>query len=147
MTTETKIFAVIGSLALLVIVGGAFFLTKENKSILENEIVTRNGLHWHPKLSIYIKDQKQQLEEGIGLGAVEMSMHTHKEDYKDGVIHLEIPGVVKKSDTRLGRFFQIWGKDFQRTGEVVKMTVNGQLNTDFENYLMKDGDNIEIRYE
>lgn len=144
MTTEIKIFAVVGSLTLLILVGGAFFLTKENKSVPENEIVTRNGLHWHPKLSIYIKGQKQQLEEGIGLGAVEMSIHTHKEDYKDGVIHMEIPGVVKKSDTRLGRFFQIWGREFPSKGNV-KMLVNGKENGDFENYLMKDKDNIEIR--
>ena len=32
-------------------------------------------------------------------------------------------------------------------GGTVKMLVNGKENAEFENYLMKDGDKIEISYE
>ena len=71
-------------------------------------------------------------------------------------MHIEAQGVVTKDDTRLGRFFQVWGKDFNLTtimdkkndqGGTVKMLVNGKENAEFENYLMKDGDKIEISYE
>ena len=52
-------------------------------------------------------------------------------------------------------FFVIWGEQFDDThilnkvanddNEVV-MFVNGQQNSDYENYVMKDGDVIEIEY-
>ena len=71
-------------------------------------------------------------------------------------MHMEMEGLVIKDDTKLGNFFQIWGKDFsskkildkEATVEgQIKMTVNGNDNRDFENYLMKDGDNIEVKFE
>ena len=55
----------------------------------------------------------------------------------------------------IGAFFVIWGEQFDDThilnkvanddNEVV-MFVNGQQNSDYENYVMKDGDVIEIEY-
>ena len=69
---------------------------------------------------------------------------------------MEMKGVVTKDETKLGNFFRIWGKEFSSTQifdkingaeGTLKMTLNGQKSKDFENYLMKDGDNIEIRYE
>ena len=69
---------------------------------------------------------------------------------------MEMKGVVSKDDTKLGKFFQVWGKKFnsqcildQCAAEsgTLKMTVNDQENAEYENYLMKDGDRIEIRYE
>ena len=83
-------------------------------------------------------------------------IHTHDQDAKDGVIHMEMKGVVTKDETKLKNFFRVWGKEFSSTqifdkknGEEgkVKMMVNGKENIDFENYQMRDGDNIEIRYE
>ena len=69
---------------------------------------------------------------------------------------MEMQGVVTKDQTKLGNFFQIWGKQFNSNclldkcnGQegTVKMVVNNHENKDFDSYLMKDGDNIEIRYE
>lgn len=161
MTTERKIIGMVTLLTVALLAAGALFLSKGNtnssdSSIPESEIVSKNGLHWHPKLSILIYGQKQELTEAIGLGAVHQPLHTHAEDYKDGVVHMEMQGVVTKDDTRLGNFFKIWGKVFSSTqifdktnGDkgTVKMTVNGQENLEFENYQMKDGDIIEIRFE
>ena len=58
-------------------------------------------------------------------------------------------------DAPIGAFFVIWGEQFDDThilnkvanddNEVV-MFVNGQQNSDYENYVMKDGDVIEIEY-
>ncbi len=161
MTTERKVIGIVTLLTVAILAGGILIFTKgnntpNNSSVPESEIVSKNGLHWHPKLSIYIKGEKQELTDAIGLGAVHQPLHTHAEDYKDGVIHMEMQGMITKDDTRLGNFFRIWGKVFSSTqifdktnGDegMVKMTVNGQENTGFENYKMKDGDVIEIRYE
>ncbi len=159
MSTEQKVIGGIGLLSIVILIGGVFFLTKGNTSNSPTppvDIVTQSGLHWHPKLSIYIKGEKKELEDKIGLGAVHQKLHTHTEDYKDGVVHMEMQGVVTRDDTKLGNFFRIWGKEFSSTqildkkngeeGKVIMM-VNGKENTSFENYLMKDNDMIEIRYE
>jgi len=69
---------------------------------------------------------------------------------------MEMEGLVTKDETRLGNFFEIWGKDFSKEQSFdkkngadgkVKMLVNGKESSKFENYEMRDGDKIEIRYE
>ncbi len=121
----------------------------------EADIISRNGMHWHPHLRIIIKGKEELIPAGIGLGAVHDPVHTHE---SDGIIHFEYgPGSrVTKNDTRLGRFFEIWGKRFTKecifdfcTGSegTMKMMVNGEANTEFEHYAMKDNDKIEIIYE
>lgn len=121
--------------------------------VSEGEFLSKNGIHYHPHLTITIKGENIPIPAEIGIGAVHNPIHTHE---ADGIIHLEFNAVVKKEDTKLGKFFEIWGKDFSKdsimgnkTGEggTVKMKVNGTENTEFENYLMKDADKIEIIYE
>jgi len=159
MSTEQKVIGGIGLLSIVILIGGVFFLTKGSTSSSQTppvDIVTQSGLHWHPKLSIYIKEEKQPFTNGIGLnGAVHNPIHTHDDADKD-IVHMEFQGVVTKEDTKLANFFKIWGKKFSSTqifdkknGEegTVKMTVNGKGNTQFENYQMRDGDMIEIKYE
>lgn len=51
----------------------------------------------------------------------------------------------KPRDVKLSEFFEIWGKPFD--GQAVKMKVNGQENTEFGNYMMRDHDRIEIVFE
>ena len=159
MSTENKIIIGGGILMIIVIIGISFLLTNNSSSstsVPNDQIVVQNGLHWHPKLAVYIKGEKQEFTDSIGLGAVHQKMHTHAKDYKDGVVHMEMEGLVTKDQTRLGNFFRIWGKEFNSTQifdnknsseGTVKMAVNGKENKDFENYQMRDGDNIEIRYE
>jgi len=157
LSTETKIIGGIGLLTLAILVGGVFFLSKsENPSVPESEIVERNGFHWHPKLTVTIKGRKQEIPANLGIGAVHQEIHTHDQDAKDGVIHMEMKGVVTKDEIKLKNFFRVWGKEFSSTqifdkenGEEgkVKMMVNGKENIDFKNYQMRDGDKIEVRYE
>lgn len=157
MSTEKKVILTGAIITVLFVFGAVFLLSKSgNPDIPEDQIVSRDGLHWHPKLSIYIKGEKRELEDGIGLGAVHQPMHTHTEDYKNGVAHMEMQGVVIKDKTKLGNFFRIWGKPFSATklldvesteSGAIKMTVDGKENSEFENYEMKDRDNIEIRFE
>ena len=163
LSSETKIIGGIGILTLVILVGGVLFLSMgqsqtqtQESNIPEDQIVSRVGLHWHPKLDIYIKGERQEIPAGIGLGAVHQEMHTHKEDSQDGVLHMEMAGLVTSDETELGRFFKIWGKEFSRDQILeykngpegkVTMLVNGKENNEFEKYQMKDKDKIEIRYE
>jgi hypothetical protein len=157
MTTEHKVIGVIGLLTIAILAGGVFFMSRDTaSSVPEGELIARNGLHWHPKVAVTTKGQNQEIPANLGMGAVHGKIHTHDQDNKEGVVHMEMQGVVTKDDTRLGRFFQVWGKEltstklFDKTNGpegTIKMTVNGKENTEFENYLMKDGDKIEISYE
>ncbi len=157
MSTEKKVIGGIIVATVLLLIGAVVWLSKDSLTPTpDDQIITRTGLHWHPKLTMTISGQKQELADGIGLGAAHQRMHTHTEDFKEGVMHMEMQGLVTKDDTKLGNFFRIWGKDFnsrkildkEATMEgQIKMTVNGAENKEFENYMMKDGDNIEIRYD
>lgn len=123
------------------------------KPLPEGDVVARRGLHWHPELTIVVKGQTQDIEANIGIGAAHNPIHTHD---SSGIIHLEFEGLVTKDDLRLGKFFKEWGRTFTSTcildkcngpdGQV-KMTVNGQANTEFDQYIMRDKDKIEIRFE
>ena len=135
------------------ILGGLVWLIANQPKTLESEIISKSGIHWHPELTITVKGQKQEIPANIGIGITHESIHTHD---ATGTLHLEIEGRVVKNDIKLGRFFKIWGKQFSSNcifefcnspNGKVKMTVNGQENNEFDNYLMKDGDKIEILYE
>lgn len=157
MSTEKKIIFG-GIFFTIILVGSALFWLPKDKpdGLPEDQVITRTGLHWHPKLTIYLSSQKQTLPEGIGLeGPVHNPIHTH-EDASEDIVHMEMEGLVTKDDTKLSEFFKAWGKDFN-SGKIldkvataegqIKMSVNGIENKEFENYLMKDGDKIEIKYE
>lgn len=157
MKTEFKIFGGIILLTLVLLAGGVFLFSSKNSGsqIPDEQVVARNGLHWHPRLSIYINGNKQEIPANVGLGSVHREIHTH-EDINEDIIHMEMAGVVTKDETKLGNFFKIWGKDFSSKkifdkengpNGTVKMFVNGAKNFDFENYEMKDNDIIEIKYE
>lgn len=118
-----------------------------------DRIIAKTGIHWHPQLDIYIKGEHQTIPTDIGLKPTEQPIHTHDDT---GKIHLEFPGHVLAKDIRLSEFFRIWKKTFTATcvfdkcngpEGTVKMTVNGNPNTDFGDYEMRDEDRIEIRYE
>ncbi len=119
----------------------------------QSDILATNGLHWHARLVILIDGKEQNIPEDIGIGIRHENMHTHD---TTGEIHMEMSGLVKKDDTKLGGFFEIWGKKFSsscvldvcaKDGKTVKLLVNDTHNDEFENYHMQDKDRIEIRYE
>jgi len=132
----------------LVILGFVFLKSKEPKRsetpIENDEIVSENGIHWHPELRIFVNHEEIKIPENIGLGQVHNPIHTH-DDLP--MIHFEFEGLVRESDITLEKFFKVWKKDFMEFGPTVTMTVNGQPNTELQNYIMKDGDKIELHYE
>ncbi len=151
---KLKKILLIAAVALIVgggIFGGVFWATRP--PLPESEVISEQGIHWHTELSITILGQKQDVPANIGLGITEQPLHTHGEDNE---IHLEFTGLVKKDDIRLGRFFEIWDRTFNEDciftkcngpeGKV-KMFVNGEPNFEFENYIMRDKDKVEIIFE
>lgn len=98
--------------------------------------------HIHPRLSLSIKGVQQDVPANIGVKAGCMNpLHTHD---ASGTIHIESP---EKRDFTVADFFAVWDKPFQKENMTVKMFVNGKENTELENYVMQDKDEIEIRYE
>ena len=133
-------------------IAGLVWYLATRPSLPESEIIARSGIHWHSEIKISILGQKQEIPADIGIGVVHNPIHTHD---NTGAIHLEFSGLVRKDDTLLGKFFEIWGKKFNKdcifdkcngSEGKIKMLVNGNQNDEFENYLMKDGDKIEIVY-
>lgn len=135
------------ALLVLVVVGvvGVFaWYIVSRPPVPEGEFLSRRGLHWHPELAIFVNGEKQKIPANLGIGAVHNPMHTHD---SSGVIHLEFQGGVRRDDVKLSKFFEVWGKDFMELGSSVTMTVNGEENAELQNYVMGDGDKIELHYE
>ncbi len=135
-------------IAVLVLAVGLIWWAKANQTEQvasgDSNILSMQGLHTHPELKIFVKGEQIKIPQNVGIGAVHQPMHTHDDV---PIVHLEYPAKVTREDTRLGKFFAIWGKDFREFGENITMTVNGEPNTEYENYEMKDGDKIELHYE
>ncbi len=117
------------------------------------DIISRNGLHWHPSIEIYVGGVKQEIPQtGITnmtmnpLHRVFMRMHGRGRN-EQGIIHLKFAGNVYKTDIMLGQVFKQWNKTIHTYGEKLHMTVNGQINTEYENYVMRDHDKIVLKYE
>ena len=104
------------------------------QSRARSNLVSASGIHWHPQLEIYVRGEKQEIP-------------PNAEDSARGIIHLEFGSSVREDDLRLGRFFSVWGKDMRSLGANIKMSVNGKENTEYEEYIMRDQDKVELRYE
>ena len=154
----------------LVIWGIAALIPKEHVKELKVNIDKNNlnipleAVHWHPRLMIKIDGKIIPIPHGIGhttgkivdthLSGMGMSpTHTHEE--KDGTIHLENNNPGSKPETvTLGYFFYVWDKPFNSTCIFeyctdkggLKMFVNNLQNYEFQNYIMRDKDNILIEY-
>lgn len=144
---------VIGIIVISVLLIGWSRLSAVKSAQSDSDVISSNGVHWHPQLQISIRGEAVEIPASIGLIGGHNPMHTHE---PDGVVHLEYEGVVRNDDTRLGRFFDIWGREFNENQifenvnndtERVHMFVNGEENTEFENYLLQHEDQIEIRFE
>lgn len=153
-------------LAIIILIAvGIFILFKNSSNSDDTFEVPRKPIHWHPKLTIIIKGEKQFIPPNIGISVgnnmdnaisgMRMSpTHTHE---SDGTIHLENNRPWLKPETlTLGYFFEVWGKNFNSScifeycsGEngTLTMAVNGNPNNEFGKYMMHDGDDIALEYK
>ena len=152
-------FPIIAIFIIAALVGLIAWARSANLDIESSDphIVTMQGLHAHPQLEIYVRGEKIEIPQNIGIG----QMYAGRSGYGQGgmamtpihthddvpIIHHEFSGVVTYDDLTLKQFFAVWGREFMSFGDAVTMTVNGVLNTELENYSMKDGDKIILRYE
>lgn len=131
----------------VVIIGGSIgvfsWYIATRPPVPEGEFISRRGLHWHPELAIFVNGERQEIPANIGIGVTHNPLHTHD---ASGVIHLEFQGAVRRDDVKLGKFLAVWGKGFMEFGSSVRMTVNGEENTELHNYAMGNGDKIELHY-
>ncbi len=121
-------------------------------------------VHWHPHLVIRVNGNNVPIPANIGLSvgrAVDTQLgmdrgmapsHSHE---PDGIIHIETLNARALPEVfTLGYFFYVWDKQFNKNcifeyctdKGTLKMTVNGKENTEFDQYVMRDKDQIEIEY-
>ena len=111
--------------------------------------------HTHSTLSIFIDGDEISIPQNIGIQDSVCpdgmrGIHTHDDT---GRLHIETPSQI---DAPVGAFFNIWGETFNseqifnnvaNSSKEVVMLVNDVINDEFENYIMLDGDKIEIFYQ
>lgn len=121
-----------------------------SENLLDTCVTHAGGMHIHPNLKIVINGEIQEIDRNIGVSANCMRpIHTHDNTRK---LHTEFP---RAHEFTLGDFFTIWDKQFSQTQifeyavddtHSLTMKVNDAVNTEFEKYVMKDGDDIVIEY-
>ena len=109
------------------------------------------AMHFHPYLTIVIDDVEFEIPDGTGIdteicpGAMHMT-HTHD---ASGKIHVEGHSI---EEVPLEVFFDVWGMHFNESGIMdyrngtIEMTVDGQPNSEFQNLILADNQNIVITY-
>lgn len=132
--------------AVLILVGGGWALAKSGFFSYDPLDLcvqhTGVGMHIHPHLKIFVKGEEIKIPANIGVSASCMKpIHTHDDT---GTLHLEFP---TKTDVPLGNFFKIWEKQLSSFGVNPTIKVNGAENTEIENYIMRDSDQIELFFD
>lgn len=109
------------------------------------------NLHIHPELEIIISGQKQAIPANIGV-SLDCMRPIHNHD-NSGILHVEWK---RKRDFTLAEFFRVWDKPFNQNqildyqadeNHEIIMTVNGQRNEEYENFITRDKDQISIIYQ
>ena len=132
------------TLIVLVLGGGGWYLVKSGFFAYDPLDIcvqhTGVGMHIHPHLKIFVKDEEIKIPANVGISASCMRpIHTHDDT---GTLHLEFPNV---RDVALGDLFKIWEREFDWSN--AKMTVNSKENIEFQNYIMRDEDQIELFFD
>ena len=144
----------IGWIITIALVGAVVYFAVTAPKVGSADLVSSAGIHYHPKLSITVSGVPVEVPAGVGLGAVHKPIHTH--DETDGTLHLEFEGAVKKTDTRLGIFFDTWEKEWTATSflgnpidatHTLTMKVDGEVSTEYRNLMMRDKQVIELIYQ
>ncbi|HEY4493289.1 MAG TPA: hypothetical protein VJB98_01580 [Candidatus Paceibacterota bacterium] len=131
-------------LAILIVLILALLVTNYAYQYFGYYTISEQAIHWHAHLIIRDKGKYVPIPASVGLlrdTAHPENLHTHSDD---NIIHMEIEGPVRARQVMLGAFFGVWGEDF---GNPVSLLVNGSPVSAGEDYVMHDGDEIELNYE
>jgi len=159
MKSKTKIYWGIAGLISIALVYYLFTMAAENSQncatmpVTEMDIGGHESLtmHIHQMLTIKINGEQIIIPANIGLpNGMMRPIHTHD---ASGKIHVE--GTCPR-DFTLGEIFDVWGEEFTEISfmgnpidatHTLTMSVNGVETTMFGDYVLKDGDEIELVYE
>ncbi len=157
---QYTLYAVVGVLLAGVIGGSLWFLARagspsslatfDPKRVCINERIPL-AMHIHPKLRIFIDGQEQRIPGNIGvIGSCVRPLHTH-----DGSGEIHVESNVSR-DFTVSEFFAVWGKTFSGTQILdskaddthrIVMTAGGKESSEFEKLVLRDKEEVEIRYE
>lgn len=162
MRSKNAIKTAILIVVVLMFLGYAGYAFNSWRKGLPEKPYTDRPVHWHAKINVEICGQARELPSGRALrahgkGAVGTSLIHH---HYDGLAHIE-GRVLRPEDISLGAFFDAIGGKFSETeifdkknGDTcgdkpgrVKLYVNGVENTEWRNYVLKDEDEINIKFE
>ena len=130
----------------LILGGGGWYMAKSGFFTYDPLHIcaqhTGVGMHIPPHLKIFVKSEEIKIPANLGISARCMRpIHTHDDT---GTLHLEFPN---RKDVLLEQFFKIWKKSLNDFGLNPKMKVNGSENSELQNYIMRDGDQIELFFD
>lgn len=130
----------------LVLSGGGLYLAKSGFFVYDPlDLCVQHagvGMHIHPHLKVFVKGEEVKISANVGISSSCMRpVHTHDDS---GTLHLEF---LNRTDVPLLSLFKIWEKQLSDFGANPKMKVNGAENTELENYIMHDGDQIELFFD
>ena len=98
--------------------------------------------HIHPRLKIFVDEEPEVIPANIGIVRSCMAeVHTHD---ASGTIHLE--SVLAGKTFKLNDFFTVWNKELSRPGFDLEMEVDGLPSEELGNLILKDGQEIILRY-
>ena len=143
---------------LILISYGGYGLFKKSAE-KEATAYTKTNVHWHTYPKVIICGEEKELPYPLGQGHLGNALlHTHSPP--DNFMHIE--GKVYSADEiKLGKYFEVLGIKFtqsqifdKKNGDLcngklgkLKMFVNDIENFELNNYVIKDKDNILIKYE
>ncbi len=156
-----KIILVIAVLAVIAFISLIPFDVNDNS---QTEVIDlpnlpdENGfIHWHAQLNIVIDGKTAVIPANIGIKNNEHAViHTHE---PDNILHIE--QFPNDTTMTVGYFFDIWSYHINKSvvfnstcildrcndrDSIVLFTVNGEMNEEYENYVVKDEDIIRIEY-
>lgn len=120
------------------------------------ESYTKEQVHWHATVNVFTCGEKRELPIPLQGHLGGPLLHTHD----DGRIHIE-GKIWKGEDITLGKYFKVIGLKFTneqimnfKNGDLcdgksgkVKLFVNDEENSELSDYVIKDDEGYEIRFE
>lgn len=145
---KSRLFYIAAIILFVIILGILLAWPRINGARLKNEsgLACLNSSlpvvqHYHPHVLIYIDSNPVVIPISIGLtGGCHLPLHTHE---ADNIIHVESQTV---RDYTLGEFFKVWGEPLQKENYRLEMTVNGVSSQELENLVLKDKQEIVLKY-